>query len=342
MFFHRSRRKPLLKVKDLCIRLISASAVPDSHVKPLTYTGPSLDEVVTTRKKYVNPAIFAYYKEPLMLVEGKGQYVFDENGMRYLDNFGGIVTISVGHCHPEIVKAGQEQMAKLMHSTTIYYNPEMAMFAKELVARMPEGSGLDTVYFTNSGSEANDLAVLMARAHTGCFDVVSLRNGYHGMSEFTRGLTALNTWRHPVPHAFGVHHARCPNQYRGPHGYDDKDAGRKYASDVQDLILHATPGQIACFIAESIQGVGGTITFPDGYLKQVYSYVRNVGGLCIADEVQTGFGRLGTDYWGFQQHNVVPDIVTMAKGIGNGVPLAAVVARKEVATAFAQRIHFNT
>jgi alanine-glyoxylate transaminase/(R)-3-amino-2-methylpropionate-pyruvate transaminase len=145
-----------------------------------------------------------------------------------------------------------------------------------------------------------------------------------------------------VPHSFGVHHALCPDRYRGVHGYDDPQAGPKYASDVQNLIEYGTPGKIAAFIAESIQGVGGVVVYPDGYLKQAYEHARAAGGVCIADEVQTGFTRTGSHTWGFQTQGVIPDIVTMAKGIGNGAALAAVVTTPRIAQALTSRIHFNT
>jgi alanine-glyoxylate transaminase/(R)-3-amino-2-methylpropionate-pyruvate transaminase len=156
------------------------------------------------------------------------------------------------------------------------------------------------------------------------------------------GATAHSTWKFNVPHSFGVHHALVPDSYRGPHGRNDPDAGKKYAADVKELIDFATPGQVAGFIAESIQGVGGVVVFPDGYLKQVYQHVRAAGGVCIADEVQAGFGRTGTHFWGFETQGVIPDIVTMAKGIGNGCPLAAVVTTPQIAAVLAKRIHFNT
>jgi alanine-glyoxylate transaminase/(R)-3-amino-2-methylpropionate-pyruvate transaminase len=156
------------------------------------------------------------------------------------------------------------------------------------------------------------------------------------------GLTAHSTWKFNVPHSFGVHHAIVPDPYHGPWDRNDPEAGRKYAADVKSLIDFATPGQVAAFIAESIQGVGGTVVFPDGYLEHAYAHVRAAGGLCIADEVQTAFGRTGHQYWGFQLQGVVPDIVTLAKGIGNGAPLAAVVTTPKIAQALTQRIHFNT
>jgi alanine-glyoxylate transaminase/(R)-3-amino-2-methylpropionate-pyruvate transaminase len=319
--------------------IVAPTLPPCSH-RPRPYSGPAKDEVISLRKEFVNPAIFTYYAKPLMIVEGHMQYLYDETGRRYLDGFGGIVTVSVGHCHPKIVAAVNRQNEILQHTTTIYLNPCIAEYARDLAARMP--GNLKVCYFVNSGSEANDLAILMARAFTGNFDVLALRNGYHGGSMQTMGLTSHHTWKFNVPHSFGVHHAVCPDRLRGPYGYDDLQAGAKYADDVKNLIEFGTPGKVAAFIAESIQGVGGAVVFPDGYLPAAYAHVRAAGGLCIADEVQSGFGRTGSHFWGFETQGVIPDIVTMAKGIGNGAALAAVVTTPEIAQALAARIHFNT
>ena len=312
---------------------------PFSH-QPVPYSGPSADEVLKTRREFLNPGIFLYYKKPLMMVEGKMQYVWDETGKRYLDALGGIVTVSVGHCHPHVVEAARKQNELLQHSTTIYLNPNVGAFAEKLASKMP--GDLKVCYFVNSGSEANDLALLMARAYTGNYDMIALRNAYHGGNASGMGMTAQHTWKFNIPHSFGVHHAITPDPYRGAWGRDDAEAGKKYAADVKNLIEYATPGQVAGFIAESIQGVGGVIVFPDGYLKHVYEHVRAAGGVCIADEVQSGFGRTGTHYWGFETQGVLPDIVCMAKGIGNGAPLGAVVTTPKIAAALSQRIHFNT
>ena len=308
--------------------------------QPRKYTGPSADEVLRLRKEFLNPGIFLYYKKPFMMVEGKMQYVWDETGRRYLDALGGIVTVSVGHCHPDVVAAANRQNETLQHSTTIYLQPNIAEYAKKLASKMP--GELKVCYFTNSGSEANDLALLMARAYTNNYEVISLRNAYHGGSTLTMGTTGNRGWKFNVPHSFGVHHAITPDPYRGLWGRDDADAGKKYAADVKNLIDFATPGQIAAFIAESIQGVGGCVVFPGNYLKHAYEHVRAAGGVCIADEVQAGFGRTGLHYWGFETQGVIPDIVTMAKGIGNGCPLGAVVTTPKIAAALAQRTHFNT
>ncbi|MDD5198425.1 MAG: aminotransferase class III-fold pyridoxal phosphate-dependent enzyme [Terrimicrobiaceae bacterium] len=318
----------------------STPTLPPLDHTPAPYTGPTAEEVLALRREFLNPGIFLYYKKPIMLVEGRMQYVWDETGKRYLDGLGGIVTVSVGHCHPKVVAAANRQNATLQHSTTIYLQPNVAEYARMLASKLP--GELKVCYFVNSGSEANDLALLMARAFTGNYDIVALRNAYHGGSASTMSLTAHSTWKFNVPHSFGVHHAQSPYAYRGPYGYDDAEAGRKYADDVKSVIDYATSGQIAGFIAESIQGVGGFVVFPDGYLGHAYAHVRAAGGVCIADEVQTGFGRTGSHYWGFETQGVVPDIVTMAKGIGNGVPLAAVVTTPEIASTLAGRIHFNT
>ena len=314
--------------------------LPHTAHTPVKYTGPSAAEVLAQRKQFLNPGLFLYYKQPIMIVEGKMQYVWDDTGKRYLDGLGGIVTVSVGHCHPHVLKATNAQNALLQHSTTIYLNPNIGAFAEKLASKFP--GDLKVCYFVNSGSEANDLALLMARLYTGNYDVIALRNGYHGGNSSGMAATAHSNWKFNVPHSFGVHHAVAPYPYRGHFGYDDPDAGRKYADDVKDLIGYATSGKVAGFIAESIQGVGGYVEFPQGYLKHAYEHVRTAGGVCIADEVQTGFGRTGTHYWGFETQGVIPDIVTMAKGIGNGAPLAAVVTTPKIAAVMAQKTHFNT
>jgi len=314
--------------------------LPPTQHQPKPYTGPSADEVYRLRKEFLNPALFHLYQKPLMIVEGKGQYVWDDQGRRYLDAFAGIATVSVGHCHPHVLDAMRRQSELLQHSSTIYLHPNIGEFGRALAARMP--GDLKVCYFVNSGSEANDVAMLMARAYTGNYDIIALRNAYHGGNMSAMGLTAHSTWKFNVPHSFGVHHTIAADPYRGAWGRNDPEAGRKYAADVKSVIDYTTSGQIAAFIAESIQGVGGTVIFPDGYLKQAYEHARAAGGVCIADEVQTGFGRTGQHFWGFQLQGVIPDIVTMAKGIGNGVPLAAVVTTPQIASVLAKRIHFNT
>ena len=295
---------------------------PCDHV-PQPYEGPSREEVLRLKNRYVTPSSVPFYKNPLMIVEGAMQYLFDEKGRRYLDAIGGIVTVSVGHCHPYVVQKVMEQTQRLQHITSIYLHPNLARYAEMLAGKLP--GDLSVCYFMNSGSEANDMALLMARLYTGNHDVVALQNGYHGGIASTMQLTAHSTWKYNIPHHSGVHHAINPNPYRGPWGYDDPGAGAKYAAEIKNIIDYATPGRVAAFFAESIQGVGGAVVYPEGFLKRTYEHIREAGGVCIADEVQTGFTRTGTHYWGFENHGVIPDIVTMAKGIGNGAPLAAVV-----------------
>ena len=319
---------------------MQAPTLPPFDHTPMPYAGPSADEVYKLRREFLNPGLFHYYQKPILLVEGRAQYLYDETGRRYLDAIGGIVTVGVGHCHPHVVAAANRQNTLLQHAPTIYLHPNIVEFARDLAAKMP--GDLKACYFVNSGSEANDLALLMARAYTGNYDAIALRNAYHGGNSSGMGLTAHSTWKFNVPHSFGVHHALAPDRYRGTFGYDDPEAGRKYADDVKSVIDYTTPGKVAGFIAESIQGVGGTVVFPDGYLEKTYAHVRAAGGVCIADEVQAGFGRTGTHFWGFETQGVVPDIVTMAKSIGNGAPLAAVVTTHKIAETIKSRVHFNT
>lgn len=318
----------------------SSTVLPPCSHQPKPYKGPSIDDVVKLRKDHLTPSLFHYYRKPLMLVEGAMQYLFDEKGRRYLDAFGGIVTVSVGHCHPEVIAAVDEQNHLLQHTSTIYLHPGIAQYGKELADCMP--GELKVCYFVNSGSEANELALLLARAYTGNYDIIALRNSYHGGTSATMGITSHHTWKYNVPHSFGVQFARAPYPYRGPWAATDPNAGKNYAADVEELIRFASPGKIAGFIAESIQGVGGAVVFPDGYLAEAYKHVRAAGGVCIADEVQAGFGRTGKSFWGFQNQDVQPDIVVMAKSIGNGAPLAAVVTTHKIAETLSQRIHFNT
>jgi alanine-glyoxylate transaminase / (R)-3-amino-2-methylpropionate-pyruvate transaminase len=314
--------------------------MPPTDYKPHPYDGPTREQVIAMRKQYANPAITTLYKEPLMIVEGHMQWLFDETGKRYLDMFAGIVTVSCGHCHPRITRAIHDQVDRLQHTTTIYLHPGMPSFAKKLASKMPEE--LDVTYFVNSGSEANDLAIQIARAFTGNHDVIALRNAYHGASPFSNTLTSHSNWKYPVNVSSGIHHAINPDPYRSPFEGSPEEIASKCAADIKDLIRFSTPGKVAAFIAEPIQGVGGATHGARNYLREAYSIIREHGGLCIADEVQTGFGRTGDHYWGFQNFDVVPDIVVMAKGIGNGVPLAAVTTRREVAQALTQRTHFNT
>lgn len=316
--------------------------LPVSQHKPAKYTGPSRDEVLTLRRQYLTPGLFAYYKDPMLIAEGHMQYLWDETGKQYLDGFAGIVTVSVGHCHPKVVEKVTEQVGRLQHTTTIYLHPTIAVYAKKMAEHMPASSDLTVSYFTNSGSEANEIAILSCREFTGNADVVSLRNGYHGGTQGAMSLTAHGTWKFKTSPSIGVKNATPGYCYRCPYGLEYPSCDVKCARDVEPLIRYETPGEVACFIGEPIQGVGGCVTPPPEYFKIVYDIVRKHGGLCIADEVQTGFGRTGTKFWGFENWGVTPDLVTMAKGIGNGAPLGACVTRPEIAAMMKNRIHFNT
>jgi alanine-glyoxylate transaminase/(R)-3-amino-2-methylpropionate-pyruvate transaminase len=318
------------------------AALPACEHTPAPYDGPSRDEVLAMRREYLTPGLITYYREPLLIVEGHMQYLWDETGKQYLDGFAGIVTVSVGHCHPRIVAKVREQVGRLQHVTTIYLHPAIGQLGKKLAGVMPPSSGLTQCEFTNSGSEANEVAILMCREFTGNADVISLRNGYHGGTSATMGLTAHGSWKFKTNPASPVKHATPGYCYRCPYGLEYPSCDVKCARDIEDLIRYETPGEVACFIAESIQGVGGTVTPPPEYFAIAYEIVHKYGGLCIADEVQTGYGRTGTKYWGFENWGVTPDLVTTAKGIGNGVPLAACVTRPEIARMLKNRIHFNT
>ena len=314
--------------------------LPPYDHKPRPYTGPSRQEVLAMRQQYCNPAIFTLYQDPLMIVEGHMQYLYDETGRRYLDLFAGIVTVSCGHSHPKVVARMKDQLDLITHTTTIYLHPNFPAMAKKLASKMP--AGLDVTYFTSSGSEANDLAMLIARLYTGSNDIIAVRNSYHGGSPTTMAATSHHTWKYPAQLNGVIHHAISPDPYRSPFTGTPEQVASQAADDIRQLIRYSTPGRVAGFIAEPIQGVGGATHGASNYLKEAYAVVREHGGLCIADEVQTGFGRTGDHYWGFQNFGVVPDIVTMAKGIGNGAPLAAVTTRRDIASVLTQRVHFNT
>jgi len=308
--------------------------------KPEKYDGPSRDEVLALRTQYLSPGLIKYYKDPLMIVEGHMQYVYDEKATRYLDAFAGIVTVSVGHCHPKVIERVKEQVGKLQHTTTIYLHPTIAQFGQKLAEKMPEG--LDKSYFTNSGSEANEIAILSAREYTGNSDVIALRNAYHGGTSVPMSLTAHGSWKFKTNQRSNVHHTHAGYCYRCPYNLEYPSCDLKCAHDIKEVIEYQTPGEVACFIGEPIQGVGGTVTPPKEFFQIVYDIVRQHGGICIADEVQGGFGRTGTHYWSHQNWDVVPDVVTMAKGIGNGVPLGAMTTTDEISQMMTNRIHFNT
>lgn len=324
---------------------VTPRSLPICDHTPQPYQGPPREEVLAMRHQYINPGVLTYYRDPLMIVEGNMQYLWDEQGRRYLDGFAGIVTVSVGHCHPHVAEAVKQQAGTLQHTTTIYLHPTIARFAAKLAEKMPEseaGEPLESTYFTNSGSEANEVAVLMSREFTGNHHVIGLRNAYHGGTSLTMGLTSHGTWKFPTNQASAITHTHAGYCYRCPYDLEYPSCGVKCAKDLKNVIEYQTSGQIACFIGEPIQGVGGTVVPPPEYFQIVYDLVRQHGGLCIADEVQGGFGRTGKHYWAHQNWGVRPDIITMAKGIGNGAPLGAATTTGAIAKTMTNRVHFNT
>ncbi|XP_078444544.1 alanine:glyoxylate aminotransferase 2 [Wolffia australiana] len=347
MFWRSISRRCSRVLLQFSSRTLSSAPRPDAAVasappvlprfdhQPKPYNGLSGDEILKKRQTFLGPSLFHYYQKPVNIVEGKMQYLYDENGKRYLDAFAGIVTVSCGHCHPDVVNSVVEQTKLLQHTTTIYLHHAIVEFAEALASKMP--GNLKVVYFVNSGTEANELAMLMARLYSGNLGMVALRNAYHGGSAGTIGLTALSTWKYQIPQG-EIHHVINPDPYRGVFG-SNSDA---YVKELKDHIDFGTPGKVAGFIAETFQGVGGAVELAPGYLKSAYEVIRKAGGVCIADEVQSGFGRTGSHYWGFETQGVIPDIVTMAKGIGNGLPLGAVVTTPEIAQVMSQKIQFNT
>ncbi|MBF0529467.1 MAG: aspartate aminotransferase family protein [Deltaproteobacteria bacterium] len=310
----------------------------NKNYKPIE-TDWDYEATANRRHKYLTPSLrtFVAFQKPIILKRGHMQYVWDEKGKQYLDCLAQNLCISVGHCHPFVTSEAMKQAEELTHCTTMYYQPVPAHFGEELGAKMPPGEDW-VAHFVNSGAEANDLAVLMARLYTGNFDLLALRNSFHGLHFGAMSLTGIKTCHQNVPQNHGIIHVHNPDQYRGVHGATVDP----YIKEIEITINSSTPGQIAGIIIEPIQGFGGVIPMPKGYLAGAFESVRAAGGVCIIDEVQTGFARMGTDMWGFQAHGVTPDIVVMAKGIGNGYPLAAVVAKREIAEAMSQKKFFNT
>ena len=290
------------------------------------------DEVLRKNKQYIFPCVANYYTEPLVADHAQAQYVWDSEGRRYLDFFGGILTISVGHSNPKVTSKIKQQIDRLQHPSSAYPTEQVVALAEKLAQITP--GRLEKSFFTNSGTEANEAAVLVARMATGSFDVVALRHGYSGHSQLAKSLTAMAPWRKSGVVSVGVTHAINPYCYRCPLGMTYPDCGVACANDVEDVIRTTTSGSIAAFLAEPIQGAGGFITPPKEYFKIVFNIVKKYGGLFIADEVQTGFGRTGKKWFGIEHWEVEPDILTSAKGMANGVPVGLTIATPEVADSF--------
>jgi len=285
--------------------------------------------ILDKQKKYLWPSYLLYYTEPLALDHGEGLYVWDVDGNRYLDFFGGILTTSVGHNHPKVTARAKAQIDKIIHTSTLYPHENVVALAEKLAEIAP--GDLSTSFFTGSGTEADETAVMLAKAATGYQEVIALRYAYSGRSTLAMTLTGIAAWRIGGTQIPGVKHALNPYCYRCPLKMTYPSCGVACAEDVEEVIKTTTSGRIAAFIAEPIQGVGGFITPPPEYFKIVAEIVHHYGGLFIDDEVQTGFGRTGEHWFGIEHWGVEPDIMTMAKGIANGFPLSNTMTTPEIA-----------
>jgi 4-aminobutyrate aminotransferase-like enzyme len=287
-------------------------------------------EILLAQSEHLFPAVFHYFEQPLIISHAKNQYVWDIDGNQYLDFFGGIVTVSVGHCNEEVNRKLHAQIDRLQHVSTVFANEPQAALAKKLAQITPAGK-LTKSFFTNSGTEANETAILAARCYTGSTEIVALRYAYHGRSSLAMTMTAQSSWRlGPVTQA-GVVHAVNAYCYRCPYGLSYPSCDVRCAQDVEQVIKTTTSGRIAGFIAEPIQGVAGFVTPPKEYFPIVAETVKKYGGVFISDEVQTGWGRTGGKWFGIEQWGVQPDIITSAKGLANGSPIGVTIARPEIA-----------
>ncbi|MEY2844611.1 MAG: hypothetical protein RL076_157 [Chloroflexota bacterium] len=291
-----------------------------------------LSTTLAERRQRIGRNLSISYKRPLKIVRGWKQYLYDSTGRVYIDAYNNVA--HVGHCHPRVVGAATAQYG-LLSTNTRYLNDAMQEYARRLTATLP--AALEVCYFVNSASEANELAIRLMKAYTNAQDIIVLEAAYHG---HTNTLIDISPYKHDGPGGTGapdwVHTAPIPDDYRGPFKRNDPQAGPKYAAQVQDVIakIHAKGRRLGGYIAETLPSVGGQIVLPPGYLADVYAHVRAAGGVCMADEVQVGFGRIGTHFWAFEAHGVVPDIVIMGKPIGNGQPMGAVVTTRAIADAF--------
>jgi 4-aminobutyrate aminotransferase-like enzyme len=299
------------------------------------------EKILETRKKHMGRSLSVSYREPLKIVRGAMQYLYDHTGRAYLDTVNNVC--HVGHCHPRVVEAAQKQMA-VLNTNTRYLHDHIVEYAQRLCDVLPEP--LSVCYFVNSGSEANELALRLARTHTKNTDFIVIDHAYHGN---TNDIIEISPYKFDGPGGTGapphVHKVMIPDVYRGPYKSNEPGVGEKYARDVQRAINQVKDKnkQLAAFIHEPLMSVAGQIVPPKDYLKEAYKYAREAGAVCISDEVQVGFGRVGTHMWAFETQDVVPDIVTMGKPIGNGHPLAAVVTTPGIADSFNNGMeYFNT
>lgn len=293
-----------------------------------------LDELVEAHRELLFPWVRPYYEEPLVLTGGEGAWARDAEGRDLLDFFGGILTLSLGHRHPAVNEAVREQMERLDHTSTLYVTEGQVEVARRLVEMAP--GGLARACFTNSGTEAVESAITAARIYTGRSEVVALRLAYAGRSTLAAGLTGHAAWRALPATVAGIQHARSPDPYRCPlgPGATESEVTDFYIDDLMEVIETTTSRQPACLIAETIQGVGGFIVPPPDYFRRAAEVIRSYGGLLVIDEVQTGFGRTGDAWFGIEHWGVEPDILCAAKGIANGFPVGATLARDEIAEAW--------
>jgi len=292
----------------------------------------SSEDILTKHKEYLFPSVANYYKEPLAIDHANGLYVYDPEGNKFLDFFGGILTVSVGHCNPKVTNKIIEQVNKLQHTSTLYPNERIVALAEKLAEITP--GNLKKSFFTSSGTEADETAVFLAKHFTGNQEIIALRHSYSGRSLLAMSMTGHAPWRHGGTHFPGIKHAVSPYCYRCPFGLEYPGCELKCAQDIEELIMTTTSGEIAGFIAEPIQGVGGFITPPKEYFQVAVPIIKKYGGVFICDEVQTGFGRTGKRMFGIEHWKVEPDILTAAKGIANGAPLGVTVARTDIADSF--------
>lgn len=286
-------------------------------------------EILAKHKEYLFSCVANYYEEPLVVDRAKDSLIYDVDGREYLDFFGGILTISVGHCNDKVLAAVEEQTRKVQHTSTLYPNEPHVRLAEKLAAVTP--GALKQSFFTNSGTEANETAVLAAQLYTRQHDVIALRHGYSGRSHLAMSLAGQYTWRLSPTAVPNVHHVPNAYCYRCPFGLTYPGCDLKCAKDLESAIQTATSGKVAAFIAEPIQGLGGFITPPREYFREVVDIVHRYGGLFICDEVQTGWGRTGGKMFGIEQWDVEPDVMTFAKGMANGVPVGGTITRPEIA-----------
>ncbi len=295
-------------------------------------TKTSLKSAVEKHKEFLFPAVANYYKEPVALVKGDGEKVWDDQGREYLDCFGGVLTVSIGHANPRVNAAWKEQVDKIAHTSTLYANGPQGDLAEKLAEISP--GRLKRSFFTNSGTEADDTAILAAKLATGNNEVIALRHSYAGRSATALSTIGHHTWKPIASQVAGVVHAVAPYCYRCPFKLEYPSCGVACADDVEELIKTTTTGKVAGMIAETILGVGGFIIPPKEYFPRVAEIVRRHGGLFISDEVQAAWGRTGDKWFGIEHWGVEPDIITSAKGMGNGVPIGWTIATPEVADAF--------